>query len=134
MNIPRARAVVVHNKQILIIHRFKDGTEYYVLPGGHIEDGETPEITVLRELKEETSIDSRIVKKLEVIVDSEQNTHHIYLCEYISGIPKLEEGSSEIEDTTHKNIYIPKWVDLDKLSLLPMWPKEAGLFLKNYLM
>ncbi len=133
MDISRARAVVIKDNKILLIHRFRAGTEYYVLPGGHIDEGETPEITVMRELKEETSIESTFIKKLDIVIDEDKNTHHIFLCEYISGTPKLAEGSSEVMDTTHENVYIPKWIDLDKVFLVPMWPREVGIFLKGYL-
>ena len=43
-----ARGVIIKNNKILLIHRLKKGEEYFVLPGGGIEDGETPEATIKR--------------------------------------------------------------------------------------
>ena len=59
-----SRALILDNDKVLLIHRFKDGREYFVLPGGHIEDGETEEETLIREIKEETNLDAQIDKHL----------------------------------------------------------------------
>lgn len=40
------RAIIIKDKQLLVMHRNKFGTEYETLPGGNIEVGETPEQAV----------------------------------------------------------------------------------------
>jgi len=57
--IMRHRAAVFvfgENGSVLLFHRFRNGHEYYVVPGGAVEPGETPEQAAARELKEETAI------------------------------------------------------------------------------
>jgi 8-oxo-dGTP diphosphatase len=53
------------NNQILLIkrntHPFVD---YWALPGGRVDPGETVEQTVIREVKEETSLNVEIVRKI----------------------------------------------------------------------
>jgi ADP-ribose pyrophosphatase YjhB (NUDIX family) len=39
----------------------------YCLPGGHMEEGETPEAAVLREVEEETGVRGRVERLLEVL-------------------------------------------------------------------
>jgi ADP-ribose pyrophosphatase YjhB (NUDIX family) len=39
----RAGAFIVDKGKILLIHRFFQGREYYVIPGGGVEEGETLE-------------------------------------------------------------------------------------------
>lgn len=50
-----ARALIKQNDGTLIAARQKDGRS--LLPGGHIENGETPEAAVARELQEELGLD-----------------------------------------------------------------------------
>ncbi len=85
MVIPRAAAVVVEGRRALLIKRYLrlepgsactmceaadwagsacPGHQYAVLPGGHVEAGETTETTALRELTEETTLTARIDRLL----------------------------------------------------------------------
>lgn len=115
------RAIIVHDNKLLVMHRNKFGTEYDTLPGGNIEIGESPEEALVREVREETSIDfsnPRLVYIEEAGVP--YGTQYIYLCEYKSGEPTLDPGSEEA--AVHKlgrNLYEPRWVSLDQLERLP---------------
>jgi len=63
----RTVAVIIEfpNNKILLVKRgtvvFKG---YWALPGGRVDAGETVEETVVREVKEETGLDVRIVRKI----------------------------------------------------------------------
>ena len=46
---------------------YYEGRYFYALPGGGIEEGEEPQETALRELKEECGLDGKIVKPLNVV-------------------------------------------------------------------
>ena len=55
-----ASAAIISNNKILLVKRIKTSQlfpEYWVFPGGRPEDGEEPEQTVVREVKEETNLD-----------------------------------------------------------------------------
>lgn len=39
----RASVVIIENGKVLLIQRVRNGSTYYVFPGGGIENGETPE-------------------------------------------------------------------------------------------
>ena len=63
------RGIIEIEGKILLIHRIKkkiDNTyrEYYVIPGGKMEEGETEEETLLREIKEEVGIKVRVIKNI----------------------------------------------------------------------
>jgi 8-oxo-dGTP diphosphatase len=62
----RAQALIIDNGRVLLAHHF-DLTiheEYWCMPGGGIEAGETPEQAAIRELKEETNLDIRLIRKI----------------------------------------------------------------------
>ena len=69
----RAAAIILDRNRILLMHRIKEGKEYYVLPGGTIEKGESPEETVIREIKEETNLDAKIERKLGSVTQEEDS-------------------------------------------------------------
>ena len=62
----RSAAIVTRNGKILMERVFYFGREFFTVPGGGIEEGETPEEAVLRELKEECGLDGTIARRLAV--------------------------------------------------------------------
>lgn len=62
----RSQAFVCRNGKILLVEHVMRGRDFFNLPGGGIEDGETPEEAALRELKEETNVTGRILRPLTI--------------------------------------------------------------------
>ena len=62
----RSTAIVIRDGKILMERVFYFGYEFYTVPGGGVEKGETPEEAVLRELKEECGLDGTIIRPLAV--------------------------------------------------------------------
>lgn len=52
----RACAAVLRDSAILMVHHLHDGRDYWTLPGGVIEPGESAEVASVRELFEETGL------------------------------------------------------------------------------
>lgn len=52
----RAAAIIIKNNKIFLIHCKKAGREYWVFPGGGIEEGDSGREIIVREVKEETSL------------------------------------------------------------------------------
>lgn len=84
-------AVLIENRRVLLIRRKNPPFQgKYALPGGFVEYGESTESAVLRELKEETGIDAKIIKLIGVYSDPERDPrgHTVsvaYLVKRISG-------------------------------------------------
>lgn len=57
--------VVINKDKELLILKKKNG--YYCLPKGRVEEGESWETTALREVKEETNIDARIIQYIDTV-------------------------------------------------------------------
>ena len=89
----RAVAIIVNNDEVLLMYRINNGKEYYVFPGGSVEEGETVEQAVLREAKEETSLEIKIEKLLYHHIYDDNTEQFFYLCRYISGKPELGDGN-----------------------------------------
>ena len=116
-----SRAIVISNGRLAMIHRRKNGKEYFVVPGGGVEDYETIEEAVKRELWEETSLK---LTKSKPWFGGDYWGGHIYyfLCEAEG--EKLELLGEEKERNTKDNWYRPEWVDLSMLKELTVYPEN----------
>ena len=62
---PTATLICPRREEILLVKRAEEpGKGLWGLPGGFIEQGESPEIAAIRELKEETQLNGKVVKLL----------------------------------------------------------------------
>ena len=105
-----SRGIIVRDGKILISHEVNSG--HYLLPGGGMEDGETPEECCIRELLEETGYIVRIVKPIAVIkeyYEEAMNTSYIYVCEIV-GEGEHKPTEQEIEVGAQ-----PEWIDYNEM-------------------
>ena len=74
----RSVAIVVRNGAVLVEKTYYEGRYFYSLPGGGIEEGESPEETALRELKEECGLDGKIIKPLNIVHKKDGSREYVY--------------------------------------------------------
>jgi 8-oxo-dGTP pyrophosphatase MutT (NUDIX family) len=83
---PRVCAAIIRNDSILMVHHRDEEREYWNLPGGGIEPGETSHEAVIREVKEETGLDTRVCRFLfEETYLNESSTCQCFLLEVEEG-------------------------------------------------
>lgn len=95
-NIHVSAAIIMKNNKIFVTQRgygeFKDWWEF---PGGKIEEGETPEECLKREIKEELEADINIDKYLCTVEYDYPNFHlkmECFICSLIDGHLELVEA------------------------------------------
>jgi len=149
--IPRAVAVVVDRGRVLVIKRFRQrddpadcvmcreighrgsrclGHHYAVLPGGHVEVGETVRQAAERELWEEASL--RGVAGREVFANSHLGRPaHYFVMGDVSGSAEL--SGPELADNRPDNSFELRWATATELGGLNLRPAEIRPLLATLL-
>lgn len=117
-----ARAIIINDGKIVVTHRNKFGMEYYILPGGGVELGETLEQALYRELDEEACV--KVANPRLVFVEEAgepYGTQHVFLCDYVSGEPALHPDSAEAKiHALGQNLYEPQWMELAEFATIKL--------------
>lgn len=106
-----ARAVIVRGDKVALIHVVKDG--YYKIPGGGVDEGESVEQALHREVKEESGCDVLVDGPVGFIVEVRDfhNLIHLsycYLCHF------RDEGATCLTQEELAAGFKPVWVDIDE--------------------
>ena len=125
----RVAAIIIKDDKILLIHRIKNGQEYYVFPGGGVKEEESLEEALAREIKEELTLDIKLFKQIFNLTNQGQEEYY-FLVEDYDGTPQL--NGEEKERMNESNQYIPIWKNLNEAkNLSNLYPKEAREKLKS---
>ncbi len=99
--VPCVGVVCLKGDEVLLIRRGRPPRQgEWSLPGGRIEPGERAVDAGLRELREETGVEARIVRLLDVVdgVFPEAGRHYVlidYVAEWIAGEPVAGDDAAD---------------------------------------
>ena len=112
------------------MHRRRAGRDYYVVPGGGIEPGETPGSAAVREAEEETGLTVELGEKL-CVLDNEGRLEHYFLAVDHHG--ELRIAGPERERRSPGNLYDLEWVEVGRLQSINLYPTSISKVLADYL-
>jgi 8-oxo-dGTP pyrophosphatase MutT (NUDIX family) len=116
----RAGIILIQDGRVALIERHRAGLDYFVFPGGGVDDGESVEQAAIREALEELGIGVAIKQKVAEVQLGEKSRQVYFLVEQTGG----EFGSGLGEEYTdsdpaspEEGIYVPIWMPIDQLPL-----------------
>lgn len=108
----RASAIVFRGDKILMEKVTYRGNTFHIVPGGGIEEGETPEEAAIRELSEECGVTGEIVRPLNIIKRLEGNTEYFFEVKIpddaevsLGYDPEMPKESQALEEVSWKSIH-----------------------------
>lgn len=114
---------VIQNSERILLCRMK-GEDFYFLPGGHVEFGESVNAALIREIKEELGanvIENDFLGAVENIYQDKQQTHHEVNLVFEVELDK--ENIRVLED--HIEFHWVKVEDIAIQKILPIALKES---------
>ena len=113
-------AVILDGDKVLLCKKKRMGSEYWVLPGGSINQGESVTNACAREAKEETGYAVAIEKLLYLrqgfdVLKKTRRFEVYFLCRTIGGNLSVDDSEGEIAEA--------KWVSIDSLDGYKLFPE-----------
>ena len=113
----RAGIVLIKDNKVALLERHRAGLDYFVFPGGGVDDGESPEQAAIREAMEELGIEI-VIKQKVAEIHFEQSKQVYFLVEWVGGefgTGSGEEFSDSNPSDPQEGIYVPIWMAVDEL-------------------
>ncbi len=102
-----SRAIIIEDGKILLTHELNSG--WWLLPGGGIEDGETPEECMIREVEEETGM---IVRPTEQFLTMHEYYEEYLYTGYFFVCLVTGKGRMRLTDVEKERGVQPEWLPL----------------------
>ena len=119
-------AIIRKGERIFATQRgYGDWKDWWEFPGGKMEEGETPEDALVREIKEELSTDISVDKYLYTVDYDYPKFHltmHCFMCSLLCEALHLNEHEAA-KWLSREDIYSVNWLPADEI-LLPMIIEE----------
>lgn len=112
----RSQSMVIRGNRILLVEHQLFGRDFFNLPGGGIEENETPEQAALRELEEECQVKGTLVRPLMVEYKPDLESR---VFTFLVEIPEDAVAKAGIDPelpADEQSIIGVKWMRLDEIA------------------
>ena len=110
----RATGIVLRDNKIMFMQQMVSGKLRHIFVGGGIEENETPEQAVLRELKEEANVDGKVIYGPVYIPSKELNHEYFFLLSINDDQMPMLGYDPEIPKDEEQVLKGVVWRDIDK--------------------
>ena len=121
----RVTGVLLHDGKVLLVQQAVESREWS-LPGGKLEPGETIAEGLIREMREETGLDVRLVKQLYVCDKPEENIVHITFLLEVDSLEALRPPTNELETTPITGIALVAPDEPTEYGFSAEWPENVA--------
>jgi len=121
----RAGVLVVRDRRLALIERWDRSQQYWVVPGGGVERGESFEEAALREAREELGVGITL-GQLRIRIDHRENDGSIQRQWYFDAVvsdPDIHMSGPEL--TSGKGSYTAVWVPLAEVDADRVFPSAV---------
>lgn len=121
--IPIVDTIIEKDGKILLVKRNFPPKGKFDIPGGYVDKNEALEDAAIREVKEETGFDIKLIEKLGEYdyFDKQEKKAHVFIGKIVGG-----ELKKSIEGT-------PTWIDITKITAKNLsCPQQFVPILKDY--
>lgn len=121
----RVRAIIIENNKVLLMHRIKQGHEYWTFPGGGVDkEDKSLEDGLKRECKEELGVEVEIKDLYFKEFDTFSNQiQYYYICKIIGGELGTGNGPEWINRDVEKyGTYEIVWIPISELKDKIVYP------------
>lgn len=112
----RSQSMVIRGNRILLVEHQLFGRDFFNLPGGGIEENETPEQAALRELEEECQVKGTLVRPLTVEYKPDLESRVFTFLVEISEDAVAKAGIDPELPADEQSIIGVKWMRLDEIA------------------
>ncbi|MDD3190936.1 MAG: NUDIX domain-containing protein [Candidatus Pacebacteria bacterium] len=134
----RVRAIIKKEERCLFIHRVVEDREYWVFPGGGVEEGDASlESALIRECEEELGVQVKVGEfftKTYFEMDGEQQEQYIFFCEIVSGEIGTGQGPEFQADSGYEGNFEVEWLHFREIKTRNILPEEVKeIIIKKYI-
>lgn len=123
----RVRAIIMQGGNLITLKRVKENETYWVFPGGGVEEGESLDEALKREIMEELGVEIEIgdlVFEYHFKTDHQDDDEYFYICRITGGELGSGQGPEYQPDSHYHGTHEIALLSLNQVKNMDLRPKE----------